>query len=90
MVRHIVLLKKLLKFFKKLFLLFTQKNVLVCFQFPFGGFNMFPDISRPFNNSYKCYSVSMFPGNDRQDVEKGGKSKLFFTQNESQWKHRRS
>lgn len=36
---------------------------------------MFPDISRPFNNSYKCYSVSMFPGNDRQDVEKGGKSK---------------
>lgn len=41
--------------------------------FQFSGFNMFPDISRPFNNSYKCYSVSMFPGNDRQDVEKGGK-----------------
>lgn len=36
---------------------------------------MFPDASRPFNNSYKCFSVSMFPGNDRQDVEKGGKSK---------------
>lgn len=35
---------------------------------------MFPDASRPFNNTYKCYSVSMFPGNDRQDVEKGGKS----------------
>lgn len=44
-------------------------------QFQFGGFNMmFPDASRPFNNSYKCFSVSMFPGNDRQDVEKGGKS----------------
>lgn len=47
------------------------------FQFQFGGFNMFPDISRPFNNSYKCYSVSMFPGNDRQDVEKGGKSECY-------------
>lgn len=43
---------------------------------------MFPDASRPFSNSYKCYSVSMFPGNDRQDVEKGGKSK-FCTENES-------
>ena len=46
-------------------------------KFQFGNFSMmFPDSSRPFNNVYKCYSVSMFPGNDRQDVEKGGKSKL--------------
>lgn len=36
---------------------------------------MFPDI-RPFNNTYKCYSVSMFPGNERNDVEKGGKSNI--------------
>lgn len=35
---------------------------------------MFPDMLRPFKNSYKCYSVSMLPGNERQDVEKGGKS----------------
>lgn len=34
---------------------------------------MFPDIPRPFNRSYKCFSVSMFPGNEREDVERGGK-----------------
>jgi hypothetical protein len=37
---------------------------------------MFPDIPRPFNTQYKCYSVSMLPGNERHDVERGGKSKL--------------
>ncbi|XP_069698965.1 ubiquitin recognition factor in ER-associated degradation protein 1 [Periplaneta americana] len=37
------------------------------------GFNMFPDIPRPFNTQYKCYSVSMLPGNERHDVERGGK-----------------
>jgi len=42
--------------------------------FQFNGFNMmFPDHARPFNNTYRCYSVSMLPGNERQDVEKGGK-----------------
>ncbi|KDR18679.1 ubiquitin recognition factor in ER-associated degradation protein 1 isoform X2 [Zootermopsis nevadensis] len=40
------------------------------FQF---GFNMFPDIPRPLNTQYKCYSVSMLPGNERHDVERGGK-----------------
>ncbi|KAL1502588.1 hypothetical protein ABEB36_007711 [Hypothenemus hampei] len=40
------------------------------FQF---GFNMFPDIPRPFNVTYQCYSVAMLPGNERQDVERGGK-----------------
>ncbi|XP_044739649.1 ubiquitin recognition factor in ER-associated degradation protein 1 [Chrysoperla carnea] len=40
------------------------------FQF---GFNMFPEIPRPFNTAYHCFSVSMLPGNDRQDVERGGK-----------------
>lgn len=28
---------------------------------------------RPFNTQYRCYSVSMIPGNERKDVEKGGK-----------------
>ncbi|XP_026472540.1 ubiquitin fusion degradation protein 1 homolog isoform X2 [Ctenocephalides felis] len=34
---------------------------------------MLPEIPRPFNTSYRCYSVSMLPGNERQDVERGGK-----------------
>ncbi|XP_031834316.1 ubiquitin fusion-degradation 1-like isoform X2 [Nomia melanderi] len=37
------------------------------------GFNMFPEIPRPFNTQYKCFSVSMLPGTYRQDVERGGK-----------------
>ncbi|XP_055326957.1 ubiquitin fusion degradation protein 1 homolog [Sitodiplosis mosellana] len=41
--------------------------------FQFNGFNMMFPEARPFNNSYRCYSVSMLPGNERQDVEKGGK-----------------
>ncbi|CAH4033850.1 unnamed protein product [Pieris brassicae] len=40
------------------------------FQF---GFNMFHEIGRSFNMTYRCYSVSMLPGNERQDVERGGK-----------------
>nr|XP_023025158.1 ubiquitin recognition factor in ER-associated degradation protein 1 isoform X2 [Leptinotarsa decemlineata] len=40
------------------------------FQF---GFNMFPEIPRPFNITYQCFSVAMLPGNERQDVERGGK-----------------
>jgi len=40
------------------------------FQF---GFNMFPEIPRPFNTTYRCFSVAMLPGNERQDVERGGK-----------------
>lgn len=39
----------------------------------FGAFNMFPEPLRPFNQLYRCYSVSMLPGNERSDVEKGGK-----------------
>ncbi|KOB71667.1 Ubiquitin fusion degradation protein 1-like protein, partial [Operophtera brumata] len=38
------------------------------------GFNMFHEIPRPFNMTYKCFSVSMLPGNERQDVERGGKT----------------
>ncbi|CAG0924168.1 unnamed protein product [Notodromas monacha] len=29
--------------------------------------------ARPFNNRYKCYSISMFPGKERGHIEKGGK-----------------
>lgn len=50
---------------------------LTLFQFQFG-FNMFHEISRPFNMTYRCFSVSMLPGNERQDVERGGKSKPIF------------
>ncbi|KAH8411125.1 hypothetical protein KR222_003844 [Zaprionus bogoriensis] len=42
--------------------------------FHFSGFNMmFPDGGRSFQATYKCFSVSMLPGNERSDVEKGGK-----------------
>ncbi|KAM8708916.1 hypothetical protein ACLKA7_015825 [Drosophila subpalustris] len=42
--------------------------------FHFSGFNMmFPDGGRSFQAAYKCFSVSMLPGNERSDVEKGGK-----------------
>lgn len=34
---------------------------------------MFHEITRPFNTAYRCFSVSMLPGNERQDVERGGK-----------------
>ncbi|XP_019759118.1 ubiquitin fusion degradation protein 1 homolog isoform X2 [Dendroctonus ponderosae] len=37
------------------------------------GFNMFPEIPRPFDATYQCFSVAMLPGNERQDVERGGK-----------------
>ncbi|KAK4015184.1 hypothetical protein OUZ56_030171 [Daphnia magna] len=33
----------------------------------------FLEMPRPFNTQYRCYSVSMLPGQERQDVEKGGK-----------------
>ncbi|KAI9588078.1 ubiquitin fusion degradation protein 1 homolog [Glossina fuscipes] len=42
--------------------------------FQFSGFNMmFPETGRTFKASYKCFSVSMLPGNEREDVENGGK-----------------
>jgi hypothetical protein len=46
------------------------------FQFNFAAFpemRMFPDM-RSFSQNYRCYSVSMLPGNERNDVENGGKS----------------
>lgn len=53
---------------------FLMLFFVVRLQFQFNGFNMMFPEARPFNNSYRCYSVSMLPGNERQDVEKGGKS----------------
>ncbi|ODM91662.1 Ubiquitin fusion degradation protein 1 [Orchesella cincta] len=37
--------------------------------------NLFQDLvrPRPFIVDYQCYSISMFPGHDRQEVENGGK-----------------
>lgn len=53
----------------------SQKTSCVA-MFHFSGFNMmFPDGGRSFQATYKCFSVSMLPGNERSDVEKGGKSK---------------
>ncbi|XP_027850661.1 ubiquitin recognition factor in ER-associated degradation protein 1-like isoform X1 [Aphis gossypii] len=40
------------------------------FQFSLSLFN---DILRPFNTTYRCWSVSMLPGTEREDVERGGK-----------------
>eukprot|EP00099_Drosophila_melanogaster_P015209 NP_524023.1 ubiquitin fusion-degradation 1-like [Drosophila melanogaster] len=41
--------------------------------FHFSGFNMMFPEGRNFHANYKCFSVSMLPGNERTDVEKGGK-----------------
>lgn len=38
--------------------------------FPSFGF---PDLPRPFNTQYRCFSVSMLPGTERSDIEAGGK-----------------
>ncbi|XP_063605288.1 ubiquitin recognition factor in ER-associated degradation protein 1-like [Penaeus indicus] len=48
---------------------------LLCFSLLQFSFNMFgePLQPRPFNTQYRCYSVSMFPGADKQSVENGGK-----------------
>jgi ubiquitin fusion degradation protein 1 len=35
--------------------------------------SMFPDILRPCNTQYKCYSLLVFPRNERHDVERDGK-----------------
>lgn len=37
------------------------------------NFGLFHEQFRPFNTMYRCYSVCMLPGNERLDVEKGGK-----------------
>ncbi len=36
---------------------------------------MFDSFPRTFSKQYRCYSVMLCPGNEREDVEKGGKSK---------------
>lgn len=37
------------------------------------------EIPRNYSAEYKCYSVSMMPGQERQDVEQGGKSMYVFS-----------
>lgn len=37
------------------------------------NFNMFAETTRPFNTMYKCYSVSMLPGQGRDNVDRGGR-----------------
>lgn len=39
----------------------------------FGFGNMFDNMPRNFNTQYRCFSVLMLPGNEREDVDKGGK-----------------
>ncbi|XP_017470224.1 PREDICTED: ubiquitin fusion degradation protein 1 homolog [Rhagoletis zephyria] len=42
--------------------------------FHFNGFNMeFLDNGRSFQETYKCFPVAMLPGNEREDLERGGK-----------------
>lgn len=36
---------------------------------------MFHEPLRPFSRTYRCFSVSMLPGQERQDVDNGGKSR---------------
>jgi hypothetical protein len=42
-----------------------------------GGFGGMPGmqgrINRPFNEDYRCYSMAMFPGAQRENVDYGGK-----------------
>lgn len=40
----------------------------------FQGFGIFDAFPRIFNKQFRCYSVALCPGNEREDVEKGGKS----------------
>lgn len=37
------------------------------------GFNMFAEPTRPFDTMYRCYSVSMLPGTERDNVDRGGR-----------------
>lgn len=37
------------------------------------NFNMFAEPTRPFNTMYRCYSVSMLPGTERTNVDRGGR-----------------
>jgi len=39
----------------------------------FGGYNMFDNLPSTFTTQYRCYSVMMLAGNERNDVDKGGK-----------------
>ena len=57
-------------------LLFCEIKCFIFFlQFAGFGGGIFESMPRTFNRQYRCYSVMLCPGNEREDVEKGGKSK---------------
>ena len=35
-------------------------------------------VNRPFNEDYRCYSMAMLPGTQRENVDYGGKGKHFW------------
>ncbi|XP_022654343.1 ubiquitin recognition factor in ER-associated degradation protein 1-like isoform X2 [Varroa destructor] len=37
------------------------------------GIEMYPDVHRTFTSEYRAFSVTMLPGNERRDVERGNK-----------------
>lgn len=37
------------------------------------NFNIFSEPTRPFDTMYRCYSVSMLPGTERDNVDRGGR-----------------
>lgn len=47
-----------------------------------GGFpglqGMTSRVNRPFNEDYRCYSMAMFPGAQRENVDYGGKGIISF------------
>lgn len=46
--------------------------MLMPFLFQFG-IEMYPDVHRTFTSEYRAFSVTMLPGNERRDVERGNK-----------------
>lgn len=43
--------------------------------------DVFPEDPRRFSAEYQGFSVSMLPGDEREDVERGGKSKILKLEN---------
>ena len=61
---------------------FILLPLITACMFQFNVARMFSDgMPGTFSVNYKCFSVSMMPGQDRMDVEKGGKSKLYLNFN---------
>ena len=81
-VKLLNVLERCTKFRCKILLPWRQSNMhSLIFYLQFGFGQMFPNEmnggSRNFSMTYRCYSVLMLPGQERQDVNRGGKSKVF-------------